>query len=210
MIDLMKVVSAARSATSKMVELGARGLGDEARDQQSETVDQVVFLSPLGMLVMPKVQRSLRALVARVGGPVEAVALALWDKGLAHEPAPGAGETRVYSAGFPGVCLRLLEQLVELRLGGAAGVVKLAPDGAGWGDRSVARVDDTTENGTLTIVAAGATPNFTITATYTPAGGAPLVVGVINITDAFMTAFAGTITVPIVGKITSGSSSVKA
>jgi hypothetical protein len=211
MIDLMKVVSAARSATSKLVELGARGLGDEASDGQSEAADQIAFLSPLGLLVMPRVQRSLRAIVARVGGPVEAVALALWDKDLTHEPAPSAGETRVYSAGFPGVCLRLLEQLVELRLGGAAGVVKLAPDGAGWRDRSVARVEDTTENGTLTIVAAGATPTFTITATYTPpGGGAPLPMGAITITDAFMTGLAGTITVPITGKITSGSSSVKA
>jgi hypothetical protein len=208
MIDLMKVVSAARSATSRMVELGARGLGDEARDQHSETVDQVVFLSPLGMLVMPKVQRSLRALVARVGGPVEAVALALWDKGLAHQPAPDAGETRVYSAGFPGVCLRLLEQLIELRLGGAVGVVKLAPDGAGWADRSVARVDDTTGNGSLSLTVATAMGVTTITAVYTDANGVPSPAGAIAITGAV--SGSGAITVPITGKITSGSSSVKA
>lgn len=208
MIDLMKVVSAARSATSKLVELGARGLGDEARDQASETVDQVVFLSPLGMLVMPKVQRSLRALVARVGGPVEAVALALWDKALAHDPAPAAGETRVYSAGFPGVCLRLLEQLVELRLGGVAGVVKLAPDGAGWGDRSVARVDDTTGNGSLSLTVATVMGVTTITAVYTDANGVPSPAGAIAIAGAV--SGSGSITVPITGKITSGTSSVKA
>lgn len=208
MIDLMKVVSAARSATSKLVELGARGLGDEARDQASETVDQVVFLSPLGMLVMPKVQKSLRALVARVGGPVEAVALALWDKALAHDPAPAAGETRVYSAGFPRVCLRLLEQLVELRLGGTAGVVKLAPDGAGWRDRSVARVDDTTGNGSLSLTVATAMGVTTITAVYTDANGVISPAGAIAIAGAV--SGSGSITVPITGKITSGTSSVKA
>ncbi len=210
MLDFLKIVSAVRSESSKFVELGTRGLGEESSDQDAETVDQVAFLSPLGLLVMPKVQRTLRALAARVGGPVEAVALALWDKAVAHDPAPENGETRLWSAAWPLVCVRLLDGLVEVRVGSPNGTVRLAPDGTGYVDKNVSRVDDTTANGTLVIVAAGASPNFTITATYTDANGAPSPAGVITVQSAFITSFTGTITVPITGKITSGSPRVKA
>ena len=210
MLDFLKIVSAARSESSKFVELGTRGLGEESSDQDAEAVDQVAFLSPLGLLVMPKVQRSLRALAARVGGPVEAVALALWDKAVAHDPAPENGETRLWSAAWPLVCVRLLNGLVEVRVGDPTGTVKLAPDGTDYADKNVARVDDTTANGTLTLVAAGAGSTWTITATYTDANGVPSAAGAITITSAFISALAGTITVPITGKITSGSPRVKA
>lgn len=191
MIELAKIVSSARSATSKLVELSARALGDEASDEQSEAVDQVTFLSPLGLFVMPAVQRSLRALVARVGGPVEAVALALWDKQLEQQPAPVAGETRVYGAGWPEVNLRLLNGLIELRVGSNAGVLKLAPDGGGYADKGVARVGDTVGCGQLTATNGGGTVTFTL---IPEGGGAPIV----------------SPTLTISGKITSGSSQVKA
>lgn len=210
MLDLMKVVSAARSATSRLVELSTRGLGDEGSDEQSEAADQVTFLSPLGLLVMPAARRSLRALVARVGGPVEAVAVALWDKQLEHDPAPENGETRLFAAGSPKTCVRLFGGVIEIRLGSNTGVLKLAPDSTNYQNKSIARVDDTTANGTLTIVAAGASPNWTLTATYTDASGVPSPAGAIAVTSAFISAFAGTITVPITGQITSGASQVKA
>lgn len=211
MFDLFKVVASELSSSAKLVLLNGRGLGDEDEgDTESEAADEIAHLSPLGLLVMPNVRKSLRALVARIGGPVELAAIALWDKAIAYDPAPQAGETRVYAAKWPGVCVRLLDGLVEIRVGGAGGAVKLAPDGAGWADKNVARVDDTTANGTLTLAAAGATPSFTLTATYTPEGGVPTPVGVISINDPTMVSFTGTVTVPITGKITSGSSSVKA
>ncbi len=193
MLDFLKVVSAARSNTSKFVELGTRGLGDEASDQRAEAVDQVSFLSPLGLLVMPKVQSTLRALAARVGGPVEAVALALWDKAVAHDPAPENGETRLWSAAWPKVCVRLLDGLIEVRVGAPTGTVKLAPDGTGYMDKNVARVDDDVACGTVTAVSAA--PGNPVQFVFTPQGGAPL---------------PPSPTLTIVGKITSGSPRVKA
>ncbi len=209
MLDFLKVVSAARSNTSKLVELGTRGLGDEASDQRAEAVDQVSFLSPLGLLVMPKVQSTLRALAARVGGPVEAVALALWDKAVAHDPAPENGETRLWAAAWPKVCVRLLDGLIEIRVGAPTGTVKLAPDGTGYMDKSVARVDDTTANGTITFACATAGSGVAITGTYTDAFGVttPLA-GTIAIAGAVTGS--GGLTMPITGKITSGSPRVKA
>lgn len=193
MFDFAKVVSAARSATSKFVELSVRGLGDEDSDQSAEAADQVAFLSPLGLLVMPAVQRSLRALVARVGGPVEAVALALWDKAIAHDPAPSNGETRLFSAQWPKVCVRLLDGLIEIRVGTTTGTVKLAPDGTGYADKNVARVDDDVACGTVT--ALGVAPGSPIQFVFTPQSGAAL---------------PASPTLTIVGKITSGSPRVKA
>ena len=191
MLDLVKIVSAARSATSKLVELSARGLGDEASDQQSEAVYQVVHLGPLGLIVMPTVRSTLRALVARVGGPVEAVALALWDKSIAHDPEPDPGETRAYAAGWPKVCVRLLNGLVEIRVGGPTGTVKLAPDGTGYADKNVARVDDSVGCGSVTATNGGGSVMFTF---IPEGGGAPIV----------------STTLTITGKITSGSPRVKA
>ena len=211
MFELFKVVASELSSAAKLVVLNARGLGDEEEDDtESEAADEVAHLSPLGLLVMPHVRASLRTLVARIGGPVELAAVALWDKAIAHSPAPEVGETRVYAAKWPGVCVRLLDGLIELRVGAPAGVVKLAPDGAGWANKSVARVDDTTGNGTLTIVGGGAAGAGTLTATYVDANGLSTPVGVITVTDPSLVSIAGTITVPISGKITSGSSSVKA
>lgn len=193
MLDFLKIVSARRSSESKLVELGARGLGEEASDDGAEALDQVALLSPLGMLVMPKVQSTLRALVARVGGPVEAIALALWDKAITHDPTPQNGETRVFAAEWPKVCVRLFNGLIELRVGGPTGTVKLAPDGTDYADKNVARVDDTVGCGTVT--AAGVAPGNPILFVFTPQGGAPL---------------PPSATLTITGKITSGSPRVKA
>ena len=207
-MDLFKITAAAFSSTAKSVLLSARGLGDETDDASAEPADDVFYPGPLGLLVIPVARRTLKALVARIGGPTEMLALGLWDKAITHAVAAVRGETRLFGAGWPAICVRLLDGAIELRVG-TGGAVKLAPDGAGWANKNVARVDDTTANGTITFVCATAGPGVAITGTYTDANGVTTPLSG-SLAIAGLVTGSGTMTIPVSGKITSGSSSVKA
>lgn len=206
MITLHKVVRATFNAASKMLHVNTVGAGDEGDDASAEAVQDAPLLGMMGITVKPVVAKTLRAAMLYLGVTEQAV-LALWDK--AKQPTDLAdGETRVWAAGFPAVCLRLFEGFIELKAG-AAGVVKLAPDGSGWQNKNVARVDDTVNAGSLVITVGAFGPGFSLVFTYTPPGGAPQVTTV-NVAGLVTGAAIGAPTLSFGGQITSGSSSVKA
>lgn len=140
-LGFFRVVGAAISSAADRAHLQLRGVGMDGDDAGSEPVDDAVHVQPLGLFARAVVARSLRAIGWRDGDDVHV--LALWNKQIAQDPAVDSGETRVYAVGAPKVCLRLGLLDIELRLGGGAGYVLLAPDaGSDYAGKSVARVDD--------------------------------------------------------------------
>lgn len=143
-LDLFRVVGAAVSDAADRVHLQLRGLGMDGDNESSEPVDNAVHVQPLGLFARAVVAQSLRVIGWRRGD--EVVALSVWNKRIAQDPAVDAGETRVYAVGEPKVCLRVGPVNIELRVN-VGGEVRLASDAADYAGKSVARVDDAVDCG---------------------------------------------------------------
>jgi len=202
MFQFFKVTRVRLATNVRALLAQVRGLGQEGADEDAQALDDIEVVQPLGLFVRPIIAAGLELLAAELGE--ETLGLAILNKALSVLDVE-AGETRLYGAAEP-------TSRIRHRASGRTDVESKAGQDVvlNGGSKAVARVDDTTTNGTLVIVAAGATPTFTLTATYTPPGGAPTPAGVVTITAAGMSALAGTITVPIVGIVTSGAPNVKA
>lgn len=129
----------------------ARGLGQSGGDDaQRQRIDGTRFYGQLGIAVRPVIAAGLEMLSLFDEKADEYVGIALLNRGTSHETAVSSGETRVYAAGAPKVCVRLLGGLVEVRVetGGLVkvapdvGEVQLAPGGAEYAGQSVARNGD--------------------------------------------------------------------
>ena len=181
-----KVVRAAYGAVSKLLELQLRGVGDEADDGAAEPTDRAAYLQPLGLAVLPVVARTLRAWVDQSGD--EPHATRLWNKAATPTDLE-AGETRLYGAGAIGNVLRLLTgaaviEAPSIKLGAAA-------------TKKVNREGDAVDMGTLTFAfTPGSAAALSIT--YTPPGGAPVVLST------------GSGTLALVGRTGPGSNKVRA
>lgn len=194
-----KVLMAVYGATSRLLELQLRGVGDQADDDSAEPTDRAPLLQPYGLAVLPKIDdprtSKVQAWVAQDGD--QPVASAAWDK--SRTPIDlDAGETRLYAVGTITNVLRLLVNAIELE----AGTIRL---GAG-ATKKVNREGDPIRPGTLTI---GATSSTLTIAYAEPDGGASHSV---NIGIAGMATFtpADPTTITLGGKTGAGSSSVLA
>lgn len=156
MLTLSKVVRAAFSSASKLLELQLREDGAEGDDEGARPEDQASFLSQLGVAVRPVVASTLRALTFDDGD--DTIVVKLVDK--ARSPTDlDEGETRVFSAGTIANAVRLLGARIiveapEIRLGATA-------------TKKVARVGDTVrvtipEGTTLTGTVGGSPATFTV------------------------------------------------
>lgn len=105
MLTLSKVVRAAFSTASKLLELQLREDGAEGDDEGARPEDQASFLSQLGVAVRPVVASTLRALTFDDGD--DTLVVKLVDK--ARSPTDLAvGETRVFACGELAVSVRCL------------------------------------------------------------------------------------------------------
>lgn len=158
MLTLSKVVRAAFSSASKLLELQLREDGAEGDDEGARPEDQASFLSQLGVAVRPVVASTLRALTFEDGD--DTIVVKLVDK--TRSPTDlDEGETRVFSAGTLANVVRLLSARIvveapEIRLGAAA-------------EKKVARVGDsvrvTIPAGTELVGTVGGSPaTFTVSA----------------------------------------------
>jgi hypothetical protein len=138
-LGFFRVVGSALSGAVDRAQLQLRGLGQDGDNSGSEPIDDAVHVQPLGLFARAVVARSLRAIGWRDGDDVHV--LALWNKSIAQDPSPDAGETRVYSVGAPKVCLRVGPVNIELRVN-VTGEVRLAADAADYAGKEVARKDD--------------------------------------------------------------------
>lgn len=138
-LGFFRVVGSALSGAVDRAQLQLRGLGQDGDNSGSEPIDDAVHVQPLGLFARAVVARSLRAIGWRDGDDVHV--LALWNKSIAQDPSPDAGETRVYSVGAPKVCLRVGPVNIELRVN-VTGEVRLAADAATYAGKEVARKDD--------------------------------------------------------------------
>lgn len=181
----------ARSAVHRLQSYQTRGHGQTGDDAGSERDDDVPFVGqPIGFASRPIVRRGLRAL-GLVGDDDSVSLLAMIDRAVSHATDVGEGEARVYSPQTPAVCVRLLDGLIEIRIN-ATGELRLAPDAGDYAGKSVARVDDAVNVGTLT----GTAPpgGGAVVFTFTPAGGSPVVNATASLT----------------GKVAAGAAKVKA
>ena len=118
MFERFKIVREGIDATSKLLHLGLRSLGDEGDDTDATGDEAGVFFPQLGVAVRPslarvegRVRRTLRALGVIDGDDV--VILKLWDK--QNTPTDlSEGETRVYSAANIARVIRLLSDAITL------------------------------------------------------------------------------------------------
>lgn len=138
-LGFFRVVGSALSGAVDRAQLQLRGLGQDGDNSGSEPIDDAVHVQPLGLFARAVVARSLRAIGWRDGDDVHV--LALWNKSIAQDPSPEAGETRVYAVGAPKVCVRVGPVNIELRVN-VTGEVRLAADAATYAGKSVGRVDD--------------------------------------------------------------------
>lgn len=199
MLSLWEVTRVAIDAASHLVTVQLRGDGDEGDHANAVPEDDAPVLSQLGVAVRPVVTSTLRALGYQDD---DVWVLKLWDK--ARSPTDLAeGETRLFCAGTIARMIRLLANRIDveaprINLGAAA-------------TKGVARELDSVDCGTLALVCAAGGGQFTITGQWVPpGGGAPVSVGVMTVVDATVVSGTGTVTVPLVGRITTGSNKVKA
>lgn len=158
----------APSASHKLQGFQLLGYGQTgAPEAQRERADDVPFLAPIGLAVRPVIRRGLRAL-GLVDDDDSRTILALFDRAIAHAEPLAAGEARVYSPQAPAVHLRVGPVHLELRVE-AAGEVRLGAGSAGYGGKSVGRVDDAVDAGTLYFVPGTGGAALT----YSPPGGPP-------------------------------------
>jgi hypothetical protein len=196
MLTLSKVVRAAFSSASKLLELQLREDGAEGDDEGARAEDQATFLSQLGVAVRPVVAATLRALTFEDGD--DTLVVKLVDK--ARSPTDlDEGETRVYSAGTIANVVRLLAARIvveapEIRLGAAA-------------TKKVNREGDAIRPGTLSFTAT----TSTLTIVYTPPdGGAAQTVSIgVGGAPAVFTPLTTT-TFTLGGKTGAGSNKVRA
>lgn len=194
MFTLAKVVRAAFSATSKLLELQLREDGAEGDDEGARPEDRASFLAQLGVAVRPVVASTLRALAYEDGD--DTIVLKLWDK--ARTPTDLAeGETRLYAVGAIANVVQLLTSRIvveapEIRLGASA-------------TKKVNREGDAIRPGTLNVTATATQ----LSITYTPPdGGTPQVAQVTLGGMATFTPMNTTLTLG--GKTGAGSSKVRA
>jgi phage gp45-like len=200
MLRFAKVLRTRLGASARTLLVQLRGLGSTGDDDQAEALDDVEVMQPFGLFSRPPLATSLEALIAEIGE--EVIALVLGNKGASALDVE-EGETRLYGA-------KESDARVRLRASGAVNVEsKAATDiTLNGGTKSVARVDDTVNCGTLALTAATVGPNVVVTLTYVPPSGPPQV-------SSFSLAIATlAATVPLTqslaGVVTSGAARVKA
>lgn len=155
-------------ATHRLPAFQLRGLGDERdADADREREDAAPWPSMPGFAVRPLVRRTLRALGV-IDESDNVTLLALFDRAIAHADPVASGEARVYSPEAPAVHIRVGPVHIELRVE-AAGEVRLGAGSAGYGGKSVGRVDDAVDAGTLYFVPGTGGAALT----YSPPGGPP-------------------------------------
>lgn len=202
MLRFLKVTRTRVGERVRALMLQVRGYGVEGADddESTERQDDVELVQPLGLMARAVIARGLEVLTAEIGD--QTIGLALLNKALSVLSLE-EGETRLYGAGEP-------DARVRLRASGAVNVEsKAATDiTLNGGTKSVARVDDTVNCGTLALTAATVGPNVVVTLTYVPPSGPPQV-------SSFSLAIATlAATVPLTqslaGVVTSGAARVKA
>lgn len=201
MLRFAKVLRSRLGERARTLLVQLRGHGSEGDDDKAESVDDVEVIQPLGLFTRPTIRATLEAVVMELGE--ELVALMLGDKGAGAFSDVEEGETRLYGA-------KEHTSRVRLRAVGAVNVESKAATDIVFngGSQAVARVDDTTADGTMAFTAAGAGANVVLTLTYTAPSGATTV-STVTIGPAALIA---TVPMPHVinGKITSGAARVKA
>ncbi len=157
----------------------ARGIGQSGgTDAQRQRIDGTRFYGQLGVAVRPVISAALEMLSLFDEHADEYVGIALLDRGTSHAEPVSSGETRLYAAGAPNVCVRLLGGLVEIRVH-TGGVLKLAPDSPNYADQSVARNGDAVNAATaLTAWFTSATAKLNALP-GSPTPTAPITIGVI-------------------------------
>lgn len=123
---------------------GTTGDADTAR----ERINAAAVVSPPGFVSRPVIRAGLRAL-GLIREDDSVTLLGLFDRAISHAVEVATGEARVFSPQTPAVCIRLLDGLIEIKLGTGTikvgtdtGEVQLSPGTAGYTGASVARNGD--------------------------------------------------------------------